>query len=220
MGGDRLAVLPKGTSRKPGKKLLCGVGKRKGSSSWVSGVTAEVVPAAVSAMPLESQNHLLPIAPAGVHKMQPAEDSQYFTDGLLSDVCDQCKKPPMVWVGSSDCHTYSSKGWPGEESTTTSALQDQQHLKTLGMPDRFIFAVMPTGHFLGFVHSHKLCGRAHSYCIHNPDQLTLTSSHSRNEKTEALLKFCWGGSYLQRGKCHIFLLFAKEGKLKPWHRVS
>lgn len=38
MGGDRLALLPKGTSRKKitGKKLLCGVGKRKVSSSWVS----------------------------------------------------------------------------------------------------------------------------------------------------------------------------------------
>lgn len=36
MGGDRLALLPKGTSKKPGKKLLSGVGKRKGSSSWVS----------------------------------------------------------------------------------------------------------------------------------------------------------------------------------------
>lgn len=28
MGGDRLALLPKGSSRKPGKKL-CGEGKRK-----------------------------------------------------------------------------------------------------------------------------------------------------------------------------------------------
>lgn len=209
MGGDRLALLPKGTSRKPGKKLLCGVGKRKGSSSWVSGVTAEVVPAAVSAMPLESQNHLRPIAPAGVHKIQPA---------LHWWAAQRCLWPMQKasyglsgqqWLPHHQQHGMARWGTQHTHNTT-SALQDRQHLKTLGMPDRFTFAVMPTGHFLGFVHSHKLCGRAHSYCVHNPDQLTFTSSHSRNLKTEALLKFCWGGSYLQRGKCHIFFCLRRK----------
>lgn len=85
MGGNRVALLPKGTSRKPGKKLLCGVGKRKGSSSWVSLQGSQLKwPLQESAIPLESQNHLLPVAPVGAHKMQPAEDCQHKGCSVMS----------------------------------------------------------------------------------------------------------------------------------------
>lgn len=150
MGGDRLALLPKGTSGKPGKKLLCGVGKRKGSSSWVSEFRGHSWSGPCRSL----------CNPTGITKPSsancPCRGSQDATcwglpaQRLLSDVCDQSKKPPTVWVGSRDSHIYSSMGWPGEQGSsrhtgksTTSALQDKQHLKTVGLSKRLTLQRCP-----------------------------------------------------------------------------
>lgn len=112
MGGDRLALLPKGRARKPGKKLLCGAGKRKASTSWVSDFRGQSWSGPCSSLG----------NPIGITKPSSANctcrGSQnaacwgFPARRLLSDVCDPSKKPSMVWVGGSDSHTYSSMGWP------------------------------------------------------------------------------------------------------------
>lgn len=73
--------------------------------------------------------------------------------------------------------------------------------------DRLTSVDTPIGHFL-FI-SHELHGRKHSYSVYKPDQLTLTSSHSRNKKPQALLTFYCGGSYLQEASV---ISFVHEGR--------
>lgn len=117
MGGDRLALLAKVTSRKPGKKLLWGARKRKSISSWVSDSRGHSWSG-----PCNSLDN-----PTGITKPSsancPCRGSQNATcwglpaQRLLRDVCDPSRKPPMVWVGASDSHTYSNMGWPGEEGS-------------------------------------------------------------------------------------------------------
>lgn len=177
MGGDRLALLPKGTSRKPGKKLLSGVGKRKGSSSWVSDFRGHSWSGPCSSLGNPTWNLRTTFCQLPLQGFKKCN----LLRTLSTKAAHWC-----LWVAGSDSHAYSSMGWPGEEGSSrhtgksTTALQDRQDLKTVGLLDRFTFANVPTGHFLGFVQSHKLCGRTHSYSTHNPDQLTLTSSCSRN----------------------------------------
>lgn len=151
--------------------------------SQTSGVTAEVAPAVVSAIPLESQNHLLPIAPAGAHKMQPAEGSQHKGCSVMSlthPKSHQCSgwgtatpTPTAAWDGARRGGLQQTLGKINNRTARRTAFENGEFARQIYL------CRQPTGHFLGFVHSHKLCGRARSYCIHNPEQLTLTSSHSR-----------------------------------------
>lgn len=66
----------------------------------------------------------------------------------------------------------------------------------------------------------ELHGRAHSYSVYNPDQLMLTSSHTRNKKKKN--KSCWhftAVGHVWKRQVSYLLLLTKEGKLKSWHSV-
>lgn len=107
------------------------MGKRKGNSSWVSDFRGHSWSGPWSSLCI----------PTGITKPSsancPCRGSQNATcwglpaRKLLSDVCDQSKKPPMVWIGSRDCHTYTA--WDGQVSRAPAHTQENQqplHCKT------------------------------------------------------------------------------------------
>lgn len=110
-------------------------GEEKALGSQTSGVTTEVATAAVSAIPLESQNRLLPPAPAGVPKVQPAEDPQHKGCSVMSvtnpksHLCSESgaatPTPTAAWDGQV---RSAPAAWDGQLRSAPADTRENQQL--------------------------------------------------------------------------------------------
>lgn len=182
--------------------------------SQASGVTTEVAPA----IQLGSQHDLLRTTSAGVPKLQPVEDPQRRGCSTLS-VTDPKSHLRAQWGAATPAPTAARDGQVRSAPADTPEDQQLLHRKTNSMrkpwfcPMDLHLHTLPLDTSWFLLISHKLYGRTHSYSVYNPDQSTLTSSHLRNKKTQALLTFYCGGSCLQETSVVSFVHKGRQIKI-------